>query len=72
MPCQVSWQFVAAKSQRLVHGLGAEAAVTEAVVGMISAAHASTPCAAPAAASITAAEIPSLVLRALRLDMEEL
>src|SRR6516164_6520619 len=66
MPCQVSWHFDATKSQKLVHGLGVESAVTEAVVGMTSAADAS----APAAASISAAKMPSLVMRAPCLDMD--
>ena len=64
MPCQVSSQFVAIKSQRLVHDLGAEAAVAEVVAGMISAARASNPHEAPAAASISAAKMPSFVMRA--------
>src|SRR5260370_2692967 len=65
MPCQVSWQSAAIKSQALVHGLGAEAAVAgEALVGTTSAAHASTSHEAPAAARITAAKMPSFAMRA--------
>ena len=56
-------QFVAIKSQGLLHGLGAEAVVAEAVVGMASAAHAPTSHEAAAAVSINAAKMPSFVMR---------
>jgi hypothetical protein len=60
MPYQVSWQSVSIKSQRPVHVLGAEAkAVVEALVGVVSAAHAPLAVAA-AAARIVAARVPSL------------
>src|SRR5215475_11092940 len=49
MPYQVSWQSVSIKSQRPVHVLA-------------SAARASTPQQAPAAARIVAANMPSLVM----------
>src|ERR1700745_3102446 len=52
MPYQVSWQSVLMKSQTPVHVLGA------------SAARASTPQQAPAAARIVAAKIPSFVMTA--------
>src|SRR6516165_4312650 len=68
MPCQVSWQFVATKSQRLVHSLGE----AEAVVGIISAAHASTSHKAPADASIVAAKMPSFAMQAPRFAIDEL
>src|SRR5262249_21848722 len=51
MPYQVSWQSVSIKSQRPVHVLA-------------SAARASTPQHAPAAARIVAAKIPSFVMAA--------
>src|SRR6516165_11633780 len=70
MPCQVSWHFVATKSQKLMHGLGAEAAVAEAVVGMTSAAHASISHEAPAAARIVAAKMLSFAMRARCFDMD--
>ena len=72
MPCQVSWHFVATKSQRLVHGLGGESAVAEAVVGMTSAAHTSISHEAPTAARIVAAKMLSFAMRARCLDMDEL
>src|SRR5260370_41641108 len=59
MPCQVSSQLVATKSQKLVHVLGLEA-----VAAVPSAAHASALHTAPAAARIVAATVPSLVMRA--------
>jgi hypothetical protein len=63
IPCQVSSQFVAIKSQRPVHGLGLKAAVPDrALVGTVSAAHASPPRAAPAAVRIVAATMPSFVM----------
>src|SRR5229473_5116513 len=72
MPRQVSWQFVAIKSQRVVHGLGAAAAVAgEGLVGTTSAAHASTSHEAPAAARIIAAKMPSFVMRAPCLNMDD-
>src|SRR5260370_41792446 len=72
MPCQVSWQSAAIKSQALVHGLGAEAAVAgEGLVGTTSAAHASTSHEAPAAARIIAAKLPSFVMRAPCLNMDD-
>src|SRR5258707_15615391 len=71
MPCQISWQFVAIKSERLVHGLGAEAAVAgEALVRTPSAAPASAAHEAPAAVRIIAAKIPSFVMRAPGLNMD--
>jgi hypothetical protein len=70
MPCQVSWHFVATKSQRLVHGLGGESAVAEAVV--TSAAHASISHETPTAARIVAAKMLSFAMRARCLDMDEL
>src|SRR5258708_34908366 len=63
MPCQVSWQSVAIKSQVPVHGLGAEAAAAGgAFVGMMSAAHPSTAHEAPATARTIPVEIPSFVM----------
>jgi len=48
-----------------VHGLGAEAAAAGgAFIGTMSAAHASISQEAPAAASITAAKMPSFAMRA--------
>src|SRR5258707_15254475 len=65
MPCQVSWQSVEIKPQPSVHGLGAEAATAGGgFTGMVSAAHASTAQETPAAARITAAKMPSFVMRA--------
>src|SRR5215510_11436198 len=75
MPYQVSWQFVSIKSQTPVHVLGAEALGAEAAmagevaVGGISAAHA--PLAAPAAAMIVAAKMPSLVMAAPLPNMDD-
>jgi hypothetical protein len=64
MPCQVSWQFVAMKSQASVHGLAAEAAAAGgAFNGMMSAARTSTAHEAPATARSIAAEIPIFVIR---------
>jgi hypothetical protein len=56
------------KSQKLVHGLGGEAAVAH--VGMTSAAHASTSQEAQETVIIIAAKMPSLVMRAPCLDMD--
>jgi hypothetical protein len=53
--------------RRLFRGM---VAIAEAVVGMTSAAHA-TSYEAPAAASISAAKMPSFVMRAPCLDMDE-
>src|SRR5215831_671054 len=65
MPYQVSWQFVSIKSQGPVHVLGAEAAAAgEAIVGTLSAAHASVSHAAPAAARIVTTKMPSFVMGA--------
>jgi hypothetical protein len=64
MPCQLSWQLVSIKSQRLVHGLGAEAAAAGGpFIGMMSAAHTSTAHEAPATARTIPVEIPSFVMR---------
>jgi hypothetical protein len=52
--------------------LGAKAAAAEAVIGKISAAHASTSHPAPAAASIVAAKMPSFAMQAPCLAMGEL
>src|SRR2546430_12216170 len=72
MPCQVSWQFVAIKSQRVAHGLGAEAAVAgDDLIGTTSAAHAPSSHEAPAAARIIAAKMPSFVMRAPCLNMDD-
>src|SRR5262249_37714140 len=74
MPYQVSWQSVARKSQAPVHVLGADAdGVADVVAGAAllaagSAAHA--PLAAPAAARIIAAKMPSFVMAAPCLDIE--
>jgi hypothetical protein len=67
MPYQVSWQSVSMKSQTPVHVLGADADGVEDVpagdlVATASAAHA--PVAAPAAAKIVAANMPSFVMAA--------
>jgi hypothetical protein len=67
MPYQVSWQSVSMKSQTPVHVLGADAGGVEDVpagdlVATASAAHA--PVAAPAAAKIVAANMPSFVMAA--------
>jgi hypothetical protein len=68
MPRHVSWQSVSMKSQTPVHVLGADADVPAevlaggALVAVASAAHA--PLAAPAAASIVAANMPSFVMAA--------
>jgi hypothetical protein len=68
MPYQVSWQSVAIKSQAPVHVLGADADVVAdvlagpALLAAGSAAHAAL--AAPAAASIVAASMPSFVMAA--------
>src|ERR1700716_712729 len=67
MPCQLSWQLVSIKSQRLVHGLGAEtAAAGGPFIGMMSAAHTSTAHEAPATARSIAVEIPIFVIRKSR------
>jgi hypothetical protein len=77
MPYQVSWQSVSMKSQRPVHVLGVEAAVAgEVVVGEAlpaapSAAHASAPHNAPAAARIVATKMPSFVMAAPCLNMDQ-
>src|SRR5262245_19720078 len=66
MPYQVSWQSVSMKSQTPVHVLGADADTVAdvlagaALVAAGSAAHA--PLAAPAAARIVAANMPSFVM----------
>jgi len=67
MPYQVSWQSVSRKSQTPVHVLGADAdGVADVPAGDLvttaSAAH--VPVAAPAAAKIVAANMPSLVMAA--------
>src|ERR1700730_2898485 len=72
MPCQVSSQFVATKSQKLAHGLGLEAvAGGGAVVGTLVAAHASARHEMPAAARITPAQTRSLVMRAPCLSRDD-
>ena len=72
MPYQVSWQFVSIKSQAPAHVLGAEAAVAgEALVGTASAARASTAHKTPAAARIVAAKMPSFVMAAPCLTIDE-
>jgi hypothetical protein len=67
MPCQVSWQSVAIKSQGSVHSLGVEAvAAGGAFIGMVSAAHASTAHEAPATAKTIPVEIQSFTMRKLQ------
>src|SRR6516162_7759307 len=73
MPYQVSWQSVSRKSQTPVHALGADADAVEDVpagdlMATTSAAHA--PVAAPAAAKIVAANMPSFVMAAPCLTRE--
>src|SRR5258708_30489928 len=71
MPCQVSSQFVAIKSQPLAQGLGAVAIVTsETMFGTTSAADAPTSHEAPAAARIVIAKMRSFVMRAPFLNIE--
>jgi hypothetical protein len=61
IPYQVNWQFVATKSQGLVHVAGAESAAVGAFVGIMrSAACASTAWAAPMSANMIAAKLPRL------------
>src|SRR5260221_6073284 len=65
IPCQLSSQLVAIKSQSPVHTLGFEAALADqASMGKMSAAHTSPPPAAPPAARIIAPTIPSLGISA--------
>src|SRR5947209_19146025 len=65
MPCHVSWQFVPIKSETLAHGVGAEfAMLEEAEVGPASAAKASPPRQARAAARSPAATTLKLRMKA--------
>src|SRR5947209_19536442 len=66
MPCHVSWQFVPIKSETLAHGVGAESAMAgEGAVGAGSAAKASPPRQARAAARSPAATTLNLGMKAL-------